>query len=52
MIFIMLAISKKIQRVGSLKEGIANSSRAPLKTQWVVSLAYAELRYEGRGCEK
>jgi hypothetical protein len=26
--------------------------RSPLKTQWEGSLAYAELRYEGRGLRK
>jgi hypothetical protein len=25
---------------------------APIKTQWVGCLAYAELRYGGRGCKK
>jgi hypothetical protein len=29
-----------------------NKKGALLKTQWVGSLAYAELRYEGRGREK
>jgi hypothetical protein len=41
-----------LQVVDANRNITCSKSWASLKTQWVGSLAYAELRYEGRGCEK